>query len=70
MQVKALNECEPSHYIFVIVPMILVVGITSIVILVHNFIYFSLYIYGKVLKNLQNHNENHLCQLTVLRAEV
>lgn len=51
MQVKALNECEPSHYIFVIVPMILVVGITSIVILVHNFIYFSLYIYGKVLKN-------------------
>lgn len=70
MLVKALNECEPSHYIFVIVPMILVVGITSIVILMHNFIYFSLYIYGKVFEKEQSHNENNMCQLTVLRAEV
>lgn len=41
MQVKALSECELSHYIFVIVPMMLEMGITSNVILMHNFIYFS-----------------------------
>lgn len=44
MQVKGQSDCEPSHYLLVIVPMILVMGITSIVILMHNFIYFSLYL--------------------------